>query len=221
MQMPDEELVEWYRWQNKGAINRAAGGFTSTYGLTMPYMDEDGYIRFNMNPQGDEKPLFDLFDYWGNDLNPVYTTKHNEGVTKQIEDDPYGVRPYQKEYGDDWFDPWYEKNQDIDPEDLDDVLNKYDIPTFGNAMPGFGDGMMGALSAFFPGGKGFMGGDMTPLTTQLASLNAKLDTVINQQAQGKTIVLNTGALVGNIGGAMDKFLGNTVLNKTRTGGVNV
>lgn len=130
--------------------------------------------------------------------------------------DPLGVEYYRKEYGDDWFDKWYDMNKDIlEPGDLDYVIDKYDVPTFGNAIPGFGNGLFGALSAFMPGGNGFIGGDITPLTLALAELNTKLETVINQQAQGKTIVLNTGALVGGIGNAMDKYLGNTVNNKAR------
>lgn len=203
-------IVNFDEYNNKGKIFDESPAFQLKDGAKPPNYSPAQMVDMMRNYENNQTEAEDEAPQYMSDSPSVGTG------------DPLGVEYYRKEYGDNWFDLWYEKNKDtIDPEDLDYVLDKYDVPTFGNAMPGFGDGMMGALSAFFPGGKGFMGGDMTPLTTQLASLNAKLDTVINQQAQGKTIVLNTGALVGNIGGAMDKFLGNTVLNKTRTGGVNV
>lgn len=124
-----------------------------------------------------------------------------------------------KKYGYGWnmFDPLNPDAYQFDQVDYRQMLDKMDEMFENLNVPGVkGASVFDALGKYVSGkGGGMLGGDITPLTTALANLNTKLDTVINQQAQGKTIVLNTGALVGGIGGAMDKFLGNTVLNKTR------
>jgi len=103
---------------------------------------------------------------------------------------------------------------------MENYEKKKDLPEgFGGSSGSFGKpgaSVFDVLSQYtFGKSGGFTGGDITPLATLLTNLNAKLDTVISYQAQGKTIVLNTGALVGGIGGMMDQQLGKMLQMKTR------